>query len=101
MRGPRWADEARSQVLVEEISECLGLGFRKRVHAAVWGNNSIGGHNLEIVWSVRRKRTCLGLAKDVSEVSIYLEDWGLVSPFGGGPSRDLRSRDVEAVGPGV
>ena len=65
------------------------------------GNNSIGGHNLEIVWSVRHKRTCLGLAKDVSEVTIYLRNRRLVSPFGDGPSRDLGSQDVEAVGPGV
>ena len=101
MGGPRRAYEARSQVLVKELLEGLGLGFRKRIHAAVWGNNSIGGHNLEIVWSVRRQQTCLGLAKDISEVTIYLRNWGLISPFGGGPSRDLGSRDVEAVGPGV
>ena len=67
----------------------------------MWGNNSIGGDNFEIVWSVRGKRTCFGLAKDVSKVTIYLRDWGLVSPFGGGPSRDLGSQDVEAVGLGV
>ena len=24
---PRWADEAQSQVLIKELSECLGLGF--------------------------------------------------------------------------
>ena len=65
------------------------------------GTTPSGGHNLEIVWSVRRQQTCLGLAKDISEVTIYLGDWGLISPFGGGPSRDLGSRDVEAVGPGV
>ena len=42
VRRPRWANEARSQVLVEELSECLGLGFQKRIHAAMWGKTPSG-----------------------------------------------------------